>query len=98
MGKTVNMNLRLDSDVKNSTEKLFESFGITMTDAINIFLHKSIMDGGLPFEMKQAHFNAETESAIEETRQIIDGNISAKAYTSARELFQELEMEYPILF
>ena len=48
--------------------------------------------------MKQAHFNAETESAIEETRQIIDGNISAKAYTSARELFQELEMESPILF
>ena len=51
MAKTANINVRIDPEIKSSAEKLFSSFGITVTDAINIFLHKSIMEGGLPFEI-----------------------------------------------
>ena len=52
MAKTANINVRIDPETKASAEQLFSSFGITVTDAINIFLHKSLMEGGLPFEMK----------------------------------------------
>ena len=31
---------------------MFAGFGITLSDAINIFLRKAIMDGGLPFDMR----------------------------------------------
>lgn len=34
-----------------------------ITDSINIFLHKSIMQGGLPFEMRQPRYNIEIEVA-----------------------------------
>ena len=41
MAKTANINIRIDPETKAGAEKLFASFGITITDAINIFLHKS---------------------------------------------------------
>ena len=53
MAKTANINVRIDPETKAGAEKLFARFGITVTDAINIFLCKSIMEGSLPFEMKQ---------------------------------------------
>lgn len=34
------------------------SFGMTLTEAINIFLHKSIMEGGLPFAVRQPRYVA----------------------------------------
>lgn len=43
------------------------------SESINIFLRKSIMEGGLPFEMKQPRYNTETEAAINEAKAIIKG-------------------------
>ena len=93
MAKTANITIRIDPETKTSAEQLFSSFGITVTDAISIFLHKSIMEGGIPFEVKQPRFNAETEAAIEEARGIIAGKIPAKRYGSVRDLFNELDTE-----
>ncbi len=93
MAKTANINIRIDPETKTKAEKLFASFGITITDAINIFLRKSIMEGGLPFEVKQPKYNEETEAAMEETRAIMQGKVDAKKYSSAQELFEELDAE-----
>ena len=51
------------------------------------------MEGGIPFEVKQPRFNAETEEAIEEARRIIAGEIPAKRYSSVHDLFNELDKE-----
>lgn len=91
--KTATLNVRIDPETKVKAEKLFSSFGITITDAINIFLRKSLMEGGLPFEVKNPRYNRETEAAIQETIDIMNGKIQTKSYASARELFQELDME-----
>lgn len=64
MAKTANINIRIDPKTKENAERLFSSFGITVTDAINIFLHQSLMEGGLPFEMKQPRFHL--ESAVDQ--------------------------------
>lgn len=93
MAKTANINVRIDPDTKAGAEKLFASFGITVTDAINIFLRQSLMVGGLPFEVRQPRYNAETEAAMQEARDITNGKIPAKSYSSARELFEELNSE-----
>ena len=93
MAKTANITIRIDPETKTSAEQLFSSFGITVTDAISIFLHKSIMEGGLPFEVKQPRFNAETEAAIEEAKRIVAGEIPAKRYGSVHELFTQLDKE-----
>jgi DNA-damage-inducible protein J len=93
MAKTANLNIRIDPDTKAGAEQLFSNFGITVTDAVNIFLRQSLMVGGLPFEMKQPRFNRETEAAMREARDIATGKVAAKGYTSARELFAELDAE-----
>ena len=93
MAKTAKINIRIDTETKAGAEKLFAKFGITLTDAINIFLRQSLMVGGLPFEMKDPNYNAETEAAIYEARDICSGKIPAKSYASAKELFEELDRE-----
>lgn len=93
MAKTASINIRIDPETKSSAEQLFASFGITITDAINIFLHKSIMEGGLPFELKQPRYGPETEAAMEEARAIMAGQAPARRYPTARALFDELDVE-----
>ena len=93
MAKTANLNIRIDPEIKARAERLFSSFGITITDAINIFLHQSLIENGLPFEIKQPRYNAETEVAIQEARDIASGKISAKSYSSVTDLFEELDHE-----
>ena len=94
MVKTANLNIRIDPQTKQGAEQLFSTFGITISDAINIFLRQSLMVGGLPFEMKQLRYNAETEAAMQEARDIMRGKKKAKSYSTADELFAELDAEY----
>lgn len=93
MAKTANINIRIEPEVKQDAEELFSSFGITVTDAINIFLRTSIMEGGFPFMIKQARFNTETLAAMQEARDIMSGKTRAKTYSSAKELFEDLNAE-----
>ncbi|GHS89010.1 hypothetical protein AGMMS49957_11470 [Synergistales bacterium] len=93
MAKTASLNIRIDPETKSGAEQLFSQFGITVTDAVNMFLRQSLMVGGLPFELKQPRHKMETEAALQEARGIIVGRIKTKAYHSARELSEELDRE-----
>lgn len=92
MAKTASINVRIEPEVKQQAEDLFGSFGISVTDAINIFLHTSIMEGGFPFTIRQPRFNAET-LAMQEARDIMSGKIQAKSYKTTNELLQALNAE-----
>ena len=85
MAKTSSLNIRLDPEIKSAADSVFSRFGITLADAVNIFLHKSIMVGGLPFDMLQPRYNAETEAAMKEADDIIAGRVQAKRYSSFKE-------------
>jgi len=94
MAKTASLNIRIDPEIKSIVDGIYSSFGITVADAVNIFLHKSIMVGGLPFELKHSRYNYETEMAIQEARDIASGKIKTKSYGSLAELNAELDAEY----
>ena len=94
MAKTASLNIRIDPETKTGAEQLFGAFGITVTDAVNMFLRQSLMVGGLPFELKQPRYNTETEAAMQEARDIMNGKKKAKKYSSTDELFAELDAEY----
>ena len=66
MAKTTNINIRTEPEVKQRIEHLFSQFGITVSDAVNIFFHQSLMKGGLPFQMQIPEYNAETLAAIDD--------------------------------
>jgi DNA-damage-inducible protein J len=93
MAKTASLNIRIAPEIKAGAESLFSQFGITVTDAVNIFLHQSLLVGGLPFEMKQPRYNAETEAAMQEAHDIAAGKIPAKSYYSVAELMEDLNSD-----
>lgn len=87
MAKTATINMRVDPQVKSDAESIFASLGMTLAEAINVFLHKSLMEGGLPFDVRQPRYNAVTEAAMRETRDIMSGKIDAESYDSADAMF-----------
>lgn len=91
MAKSANLNIRIDPETKQDAEKLFKNFGITVSDAVNIFLRQSLMVGGLPFEMRQPRYNAETEAAMREADDIAAGKIQTKRYSSFRDFVSDME-------
>lgn len=91
MSKNANLNVRVDGEVKKEAEQLFASFGITVSDAVNMFLYKSLMVGGLPFSLTQQRYNAKTEAAMREVEQKIkEGQGGTQSVDS---LFKELDID-----
>ena len=93
MAKTANLNIRMDPEIKAEAEALFSTFGMTVSDAVNIFLHQSLLEGGLPFAVRQPRYNAETEAAMAEARAILDGRIPAKRYDSGQDMMAAIDAE-----
>ena len=93
MQKTANINLRIEPDIKAQAEAVFSSLGISVTDAINVFLHASIMEGGFPFQPKQPRYNRETVMAMQEARDIMAGKVKEKRYSSLNDILADMDAE-----
>jgi len=55
---------RTDAATKAQSAAIFQQLGITMSDAINMFLRQSILHGGIPFELKIPKYNEVTLAAL----------------------------------
>ena len=88
--KTANVNIRITPELKAAVENLYAQFGISLSDAVNIFFHKSLMEGGLPFEMKQPRFNPSVEAAMLEAKDIESGKIHTKIYDNFEDLLKDV--------
>jgi DNA-damage-inducible protein J len=93
--KTTNYSIRLDPMVKEQAEEVFTSLGLKLSDAINVFLHKSIDVYGFPFEVRNRRPKVELLESIEEADRIIDDikNGTRLPYTSTREMFDAMDTE-----
>jgi len=89
--KTANINIRIDPDTKSNAEELFSSFGLTISDAVNMFIHQSLLEKAIPFRLKQPRYNAETELAIQEARDISSGKIAVKKYKTISDMRADLD-------
>lgn len=93
MPKTANINLRIEPDIKAQADAVFSSLGLSVTDAINVFLHASIMEGGFPFQPKQPRYNRETVMAMQEARDIMAGKVEVKRYSSLNDILADIDAE-----
>ncbi|MDR0424739.1 MAG: type II toxin-antitoxin system RelB/DinJ family antitoxin [Clostridiales Family XIII bacterium] len=46
---TANINVRTDAEVKAQAQRIFESIGIDLSTAVNLFLRQTIRANNLPF-------------------------------------------------
>ena len=69
---------RTDEATKVQSVEIFKQLGITMSDAINMFLRQSILHGGLPFELKIPKYNEATRLAFADMEQSKGKSIRGK--------------------
>jgi DNA-damage-inducible protein J len=93
VARTANLHIRTDPETKANAERLFSTFGITVSDAVNMFLRQSLLVGGLPFEVRYPRYSPETEAAIHEAREMMSGKIQAKVYKSVEEMNAAIDAE-----
>ena len=51
MAQTATIQIKIDPQTKTSVTQLFESMGLTLADAIKLFLKQSLNSNRLPFEI-----------------------------------------------
>ncbi|MBT9151513.1 MAG: hypothetical protein DDT40_01709 [candidate division WS2 bacterium] len=89
MSKSTSMYIRIDPQIKADVEAIYSRYGLSLTDAINIFLHQSRNIGGLPFDLRSSTPNAETLAAMKEGDEIIKS--SNGRFKNADDLLKELK-------
>ena len=45
-------NVYLDARLKEQAKKIYKHYGLSLSEAVNIFLAQSVFNKGLPFEVK----------------------------------------------
>lgn len=59
------MTIRMNSDVKQQAQQIFNDLGMDMTTAINVFLRQAISHRGFPFDVTLNTPNAVTLAAMD---------------------------------
>ena len=72
VAQKIRTNVYLDSDMKEQAKSIFKKYGVSLSDAINMFLTQSVLERGLPFDMKIP--NDETVQAIVDARNDVNSD------------------------
>ncbi|MFP5402670.1 MAG: type II toxin-antitoxin system RelB/DinJ family antitoxin [Gammaproteobacteria bacterium] len=87
MANSSMLHIRVDDDVKAQATEALAAMGLTMSDAVRIFLKRIVNDQAFPLELKVP--NAETRAAMEEARAMMKARQAR--FASADALFDDIE-------
>lgn len=88
--QTSMLHIRVEDGIKAEATQALNAMGLSMADAVRLFLHRVVADQAFPLELKVP--NARTRAAIEESRAMM---ARAPRLGSAQELFDDLEKTGP---
>ena len=90
----VQINTKVEKDIKEQAEEILSDLGLTISDAVRIFLKKVINYDGIPFSLKRNEKEHTYENLTNETK---NGLLKSKmernkenTYNSTEELFNDL--------
>lgn len=86
---SVNVNIRMDSSLKNDFESFCADMGMSMTTAFTIFAKKVVREYRIPFEIGGERPDKETLSASLEVEEIKRNPAIGKSYSSSTEMTEE---------
>lgn len=101
MAKTSNVFARVEPEIKEQAENVLEQLGISMSNAVDMFLRQVVLHNGIPFEVKipkseplsyssltKEQFDKELQKAVEDIR-------AGRVYT-AEEVEEEMKRDFGI--
>ncbi|RFO94965.1 type II toxin-antitoxin system antitoxin, RelB/DinJ family [Rhodoferax lacus] len=71
------LHIRVDNDMKEQATEALTAIGLSVSDAVRLFLRRVIVDQAFPLELKVP--NAETLAAMEESRAMMSKRRAACA-------------------
>ena len=60
----MNVNIRMDEDLRREFDNLCNNLGLTMTVAFNVFASAAVRRQKIPFELSMDHPDTETAAAL----------------------------------
>jgi len=87
MAGTTMVHIRLDENVKAQATETLAAMGLSVSDAVRVFLMRVVAEKQLPFALKVP--NAETRAAMQEADSIV--RTRRARFTKAADLINELE-------
>lgn len=86
----VSTNIKIDPILKRESQALFESFGLSLSTAVNMFLRQAVREQAIPFRIGTPVPNIETMKAIEDARK---GVGLSRGFSSVAELMEDLDAD-----
>lgn len=87
MNKTAVVRARIQPELKNDVEAILSPLGLTLSEAVSLFLHQIKLRQGLPFALTLPHPNAVTRRTFEDT----DAGRDIDTYPDLDALFTALD-------
>lgn len=87
MGTTSMVHVRVDERIKAQATETLAAMGLSVSDAVRVFLMRVVADQQLPFDLKVP--NAKTRAAMEEADLIVKARKAR--FATGTELFDDLE-------
>ena len=91
---TTNLNVRVDSTLKQESDMLFKNLGLNMSTAINMFLTKCVKTSSIPFKIEEPKPSGELKKALKEVDYMMKHPEKYKAYNNIDELFEDLDNDW----
>ena len=87
--KTANISFNTYPELKFAAESVFAEQGISLTEAINVFLNRACRVGGFPFELQEEKWSDPISKAALEECNSMDTSPDVKLFYTTDELFEE---------
>ena len=87
MATSTMIHVRIDEKIKKEAAETLEDMGLSVSDAVRVFLKRVVADKQLPFELKVP--NSATRRAMEEADKIIHSKRAR--YQNGSDLIGDLE-------
>lgn len=87
MAQSSMLHIRVDDEVKAQATEALEAMGLSVSDAVRLFLRRVVIDQAFPLELKVP--NAATQAAMAESRRMLKARQAR--FNTADALFDELE-------
>ncbi len=87
MATTTMVHVRVDEQIKAQATETLAAMGLTISDAVRVFLMRVVAEQQMPFAIKAP--NAETRSAMAEADEIV--RTRRARFDTAAELIDDLE-------
>lgn len=85
--------VRVNDKIKNEVTPILDDLGLSLSEAINIFLKQVIMTESIPFTIKKTKYSPELIAAIKEADEMLKNPDKYKSFDNVEDLMEDLKLD-----